>query len=320
MHDLDRSMELAIGGALGVDVVGSSPVSGGDVATAFRFELADGRAVFAKTHPSPPSGFFSREAADLRWLAHTKALPVAHVLAVSDGDPAFLALEWIEPGAARSSTDADFGSGLASLHRAGAGCFGRSDGRTTGSLALGNEPAETWVEFYSERRLLPLARIAADRRSLSPTIAGRIESIAARLDELCGPVEPPARLHGDLWAGNRLVDVDGDSWLIDPASHGGHRESDLAMMRLFGGFDADAFDVYDDRFPTRRRVAHARPTPPTGTARRPCHQVRWRVRGSGRACARLTRNVTRHRTARRRAAGVGRRRHPHTSRTFWYTP
>ncbi len=242
-------VEEAIGAALGSGVVASTPVSGGDMAAAFRLVLDDGRTIFAKTHASPPPGFFTREASDLGWLAAAKSIPVPTVLAVSDEFPAFLALEWIEPGASRRSTDADFGPGLASLHRAGADCFGRTDARTTGSLALPNEPSETWTAFYSECRLLPLARIAADRNSLSTASIERIESVAARLDDLGGPIEPPARLHGDLWAGNRLVDVDGDSWLIDPASHGGHREFDLAMMRLFGGFDAAAFDSYTTRFP-----------------------------------------------------------------------
>ena len=147
------------------------------------------------------------------------------------------------------STEVEFGQGVAGLHRAGAPSFGRTDGRTTGSLALPNDPVDTWVEFYAERRLLPLVRIASDRNSLPGGSLSRIEQVAGRLDELGGPVEPPARLHGDLWAGNRLVDVDGDSWLIDPASHGGHREFDLAMMRVFGGFGAAAFDSYDEIFP-----------------------------------------------------------------------
>ena len=61
--------------------------------------------------------------------------------------------------------------------------------------------------------------------------------------------EPASRLHGDLWAGNRLVDTAGRSWLIDPACHGGHREFDLAMMRLFGGFGDSAFTAYDEIHP-----------------------------------------------------------------------
>ncbi len=76
-------------------------------------------------------------------------------------------------------------------------------------------------------------------------------SIASRHvgDELCGPPEPPALLHGDLWAGNRMIDRDGANWLIDPATYWGHREVDLAMMRLFGGFGGAAFDAYAEAHP-----------------------------------------------------------------------
>ena len=80
-------------------------------------------------------------------------------------------------------------------------------------------------------------------------IAGLSTLDADRLRDIGGPPEPPARLHGDLWAGNRLVDTSGRSWLIDPASHGGHREFDLAMMRLFGGFGDDCYRAYADASP-----------------------------------------------------------------------
>jgi fructosamine-3-kinase len=76
-----------------------------------------------------------------------------------------------------------------------------------------------------------------------------LEAVAVRLPELGGSPEPPARLHGDLWGGNRLVGAGGRSWLIDPAAHGGHREFDLAMMRLFGGFGEDCFDAYAEAWP-----------------------------------------------------------------------
>ena len=159
-------------------------------------------------------------------------------------------LEWIDVGGGRAeSGEAEFGRRLAELHDTDAPCFGRTDGRTTGSLALPNDPSDSWVEFYAERRLRPLARLAGDRAALAPASIAALERIAARLDALGGPPQPPARLHGDLWAGNRIVDRSGRSWLIDPAAHGGHREFDLAMMRLFGGFGAEAFAAYDDEFP-----------------------------------------------------------------------
>jgi fructosamine-3-kinase len=239
----------AVGSAVGSPVAGLARLGGGDVAESFRVQLADGRTVFAKTHAAAPPEFFVTEAEGLRWLGAAEALPVPTVLAVSD-DPAFLVLEWIDEGGAPNvGGEAAFGRALADVHRSGAPSFGRVDRRTTGSRRLPNDPCASWVEFYADRRLRPLARIATDEGALGPDEVAGLESIADRLAELGGPVEPPARLHGDLWAGNRLVDRSGTSWLIDPAAHGGHREFDLAMMRLFGGFAPTVFDAYDEVLP-----------------------------------------------------------------------
>ena len=244
----DRPQEIAalVEAALGVGVSDTSRVSGGDVADSFRVVLADGRTVFAKTHRNPPPDFFATEAAGLVWLAEPGTIPVPAVLAVTE---AALVLDWIDEGSPRRGTDADFGVRLAALHRTGAPCFGRSDSRTTGSRRLPNDPAPTWAEFYAVNRLLPLAGLAADESALPGAAVERLERLAGRLDELGIPDEPPARLHGDLWAGNRLVDRRGASWLIDPAAHGGHREFDLAMMQLFGGFASACFEAYDETFP-----------------------------------------------------------------------
>ncbi len=231
-------------------VTAMSPVSGGDFATAFCVDLDDGRRVFAKTHTNPPPGFFSTEAAGLAWLSEVGALPVASVVAVVDDAPACLILDWIELGGQRSEAGEEaFGRGLAALHRSGSLRFGREDGRTTGSQALPNGPCDSWEEFYRERRLLPLAKIASQRRSLSTPAIERLIRVADRLSDFGAADEPAARLHGDLWAGNRVVDVNGESWLIDPAAHGGHREFDLAMMRLFGGFGEPCFQAYDEVYP-----------------------------------------------------------------------
>jgi fructosamine-3-kinase len=223
-------------------------VRGGDVAIAFDVELDDGRRVFAKTHPSAPAGFFTTEASGLSWLRAADAIAAPEVLAVSDDTPNYLALEWIEHGRSRSSNERDFGVALAHLHRAGAPSFGREDRRTTGSRGLPNEPCATWAAFYATNRLLPLARLATETRALDPATINDLERLAGRL-EIFDTEEASARLHGDLWAGNRLVGVDGRSWLIDPAAHGGHREFDLAMMRLFGGFGEDSFAAYDEAYP-----------------------------------------------------------------------
>ena len=156
---MDPLLAGALEGALGTPVRSSSPVRGGDTATAYRVELMDGRTVFAKTHAAAPDGFFTTEAAGLRWLADADAIRVPEVLAVGD-DPAFLALEWLEVGRADPGTESRFGRSLAALHRSGAPSFGRPDGRPTGSRSLPNAAASTWAEFYRERRLLPLADMA----------------------------------------------------------------------------------------------------------------------------------------------------------------
>ena len=109
--------------------------------------------------------------------------------------------------------------------------------------------AATWAAFYATQRLGPLARLARESGALGHAAVDGLERLdEARLAAL-GPEEPAARLHGDLWAGNRLVDRAGRSWLIDPAAHGGHREFDLAMMRLFGGFGDDCFAAYEEVHP-----------------------------------------------------------------------
>jgi fructosamine-3-kinase len=234
--------------ALGQRVERLSPVSGGDVADAFSVVLGDGRRVFAKTRSKGPRGFFLTEAAGLAWLREAGVVSIPKVLDVSD-DPPALVLEWIEPGAAHSGTEESLGRALAELHTAGAPCFGREDRRSTGSRGLPNEPCATWAEFYASNRLLPLARLASDERALPASAVADLEGVAARLERLGGPIEPAARLHGDLWAGNRLIDAAGVSWLIDPAAHGGHREFDLAMMRLFSGFGDACFAAYHEHSP-----------------------------------------------------------------------
>ena len=233
---------------LGQDVRDLRSIAGGDVAEAFRATLADGATVFAKTRSGGPPGFFVTEAAGLSWLREAGTVSIPEVLDVSD-DPPALVLEWIEPGASRSNTEESFGRALAELHATGAPSFGRQDRRSTGSRGLPNEPCETWIDFYATNRLLPLARLAADERALPASSVADLEAVVCRLEDPGGPPEPPARLHGDLWAGNRLVGAGGVNWLIDPASHGGHREFDLAMMRLFVGFGDACFAAYSELSP-----------------------------------------------------------------------
>ena len=233
--------------SLSTEVRQQTRLGGGDFADSSKVTLADGRTVFVKTHSDPPDGFFSTEAAGLAWLRDSATVNVPEVLLVSD-EPPLLVLEWIEQGGTHADTEATLGRELAALHRLPFACFGRPDKRTTGSQALPNIPCDSWPEFYGQRRLLPLARIAHDTNVLGKSQITAIEKLATRLDSFAAADEPASLLHGDLWAGNRLVDVDGRSWLIDPAAQGGHREFDLAMMRLFGGYSDECFASYQESF------------------------------------------------------------------------
>jgi len=227
-----------------------SPVSGGDVSRASRLTLDDGFSLFTKTWPTgtPPEGFFEAEAAGLSWLASPSVIPVPSVLAAL---PSMIALEWIEPGAPTVDAAAGFGRALARLHRVGAPGFGASWNGFIGPLPLDNTvSAGPWGAWFGERRLRPYLRLSADRGALSPGDVQRVEQVIKTLEGYADS-EPAARIHGDLWPGNVLWSADGQGWLIDPAAHGGHRETDLASLALFGG--APHLDVilgaYQDEYP-----------------------------------------------------------------------
>ena len=226
---------------LGTAVISTASVAGGDISTATRVRLNDGSTAFAKTLPRPPRGFFSAEAAGLRWLGEVPdGVPVPTVLGVDDD---CLVLRWVEPGRPQQDAATEFGHRLARTHAAGARTFGWSGlaDPTTGTqpdgfigkLPLPNRPAASWAEFYATRRVLPYLKLGLDRGHVLPEDAQAVERLVPRLGDLV-PDEPPARIHGDLWNGNCLWAAEGGVHVVDPAAHGGHRETDLAMLALFG--------------------------------------------------------------------------------------
>lgn len=200
-------------------------VAGGDICRAFRARSAE-KLVFAKTLANATAGFFAAEARGLSLLAVDGGPPIPAVLGAGDDG---LVLEWVETGEPDVVAAADFGRRLARLHAVTTAGFGAEHDGFIGSLALPNPARPTWTQFYVDNRIRPfLAALPADARR-------PVERVCDRIDELAGPPEPPARIHGDLWSGNLLWGAGGAVWLVDAASaHGGHRETDLAMLQLFG--------------------------------------------------------------------------------------
>jgi fructosamine-3-kinase len=221
----------------------------------YRAVLADGRAVFAKVAAAGLGGVFDAEASGLRWLGEAGAVGVPEVLGWDD---ATLVVSQVPPGRADAAAAERLGRELARLHGAGAPRFGAPWPGFVASLSLPNDqptPVSAtsgpvpWPDWYRACRVLPYLRLAVDAGTLSGADARLVESAAARAADVAGPDEPPSRIHGDLWSGNVLWSG-GRGWLIDPAAHGGHRETDLAMLALFGAPYLDRLlGAYADQAP-----------------------------------------------------------------------
>ena len=229
------------------------PIGGGHGVRHYRAWLADGRDLFVKAAADPsgaagPPGraaaggsslagpgaaagaAFAAEASGLRWLSEAEAIPVPELICADNG---LLAVIWLPHASADRAAAERFGRDLARLHAAGSASFGAPWPGFIASLPLPNDQAGSWPLWYAQRRLLPFARLARQAGTLSRADVALMETVADRIMELAGPAEPPSRIHGDCWSGNVLWSG-GRGALIDPAAHGGHRESDLAMLALFG--------------------------------------------------------------------------------------
>ena len=259
--ELDTTMlEAALSRATGSRVrLASSPSASGaakvdgSVNQVRIVELTDGRRFFVKTRPSPPPGFFGAEAQGLETLERAGVLRVPRVVALVEGDdsPAFLILEAIEAGRPGEGFFETFGRQLAELHRTTtSGSYGFARDNFLGATPQLNRWNEDWCEFWRRYRLgyqLDLAR----RRGVSDPVLDQLgDRLLDRLDELiASPEEPPCLIHGDLWSGNFLADAEGVPVLIDPAVYYGRREAELAMTRLFGGFDKRFYAAYEEAWP-----------------------------------------------------------------------
>ena len=244
---LPLSILRTIEHSLGVKIVHSEHVSGGDINAARKLVTRSGTSYFIKYRSAPDARTnLEAEAAGLEAIGNSGAIAAPEVLFCSSVDgTAFLVMPYLASSQPQKQDWETLGRGLAALHKSTAPQFGWPQNNFIGALPQSNQHHEDWATFYARERLLPQMEQA--KPLLDPRLYGRGLKVIDKLPELV-PREIPALIHGDLWGGNKLFTKDGPV-LIDPAACHASREMDIAMSMLFGGFASAFYDAYTEAFP-----------------------------------------------------------------------
>lgn len=250
------AIKAAIESQLSATIQKVSPLSGGDINVAGLLKTSRGN-FFVKINDAPQSGqMLKTEAQGLKILGQSKSIDVAKVIARGDtGATSWLLLNYIAPGNPAPGFWKNFGHSLARLHQQSNDSFGLDHDNFIGSLPQSNMPDTNGIAFLINQRLHPQLLLALNSGQLTARDAENFEALFRKLPELV-PDEPPALTHGDLWSGNYICSDKGESILIDPAVSYAHREMDLGMSRLFGGFSSRFYEAYQEVFPTAPGLEH----------------------------------------------------------------
>lgn len=227
-------------------------VSGGDINQAFQVYRND-QPYFIKINQSGPyPGMMEKEARGLDTLRKNSLFIIPEVQAVGEWEGwQYLILEWLAPAAPQPDYWTRFAEALAHQHHQAQQQFGWEEDNYIGQLPQRNTPSDSWVNFYAEQRITPLVQQLVDKGALSTAALHQLTTWRRTLPERF-PQEPPALLHGDLWSGNLLSAKKGHPALIDPAVYAGHREMDIGMTQLFGGFHHSFIDAYQYYYPLEK--------------------------------------------------------------------
>ena len=240
----------------------TSSVSGGCIADSRKLQLESGKVFFLKQLRGSSSGAFDAEESGLEELRKSSTVNVPEVVCKG---PDFLLLQWIEAGYSRSSSSMEIlGRQFAELHRYRGKKFGFSEDNLLGDTPQSNKPSKegslNWATFYAENRLEFQTSLAVKKGYATPELRNLMENLIKKFpDFISGTEEEPSLLHGDLWSGNYLIDGRGIPWLIDPAVYYGHREADMAMTSLFGGFSNSFYSAYKSAYPIAPGYAEREP-------------------------------------------------------------
>lgn len=241
----------------GIETTSIRLITGGDINDAFCATTPTGTRYFIKTNRADSfPQMFQKEELGLEALENSNTLFVPRVYDCGlSGSLQYLILEWLENGHPARNFWEDFGTQLALMHQVQQPYFGWEQDNYIGSLPQKNVKYTRWDEFYAACRVLPLVKLLFDRGHLDNGDVLRAQNFCKKLNELFA-TEPPSLLHGDLWSGNFMAKETGFAAVFDPAVYFGHREMDIGMTLLFGGFDNKFYEAYQQTHPMEKGWQH----------------------------------------------------------------
>jgi len=253
-NDFYKHITKILSGAIlqEVELLNISSVAGGSINGTYQLTTNRGNFFIKKNQAVRYPELFEKEALGLELLRGAQVIRIPNEFAVGEfqGD-SFLILEYIQSSSPQNNFWEQFGAQMAKLHQHTSEQFGLDHNNYIGSLNQQNSQYDEWVNFFIHERLEPQVELAKRNNQIDNLTINQFEKLFERLNEIF-PQEKPSLLHGDLWSGNFMVDEKGMPVIMDPAVYFGHREMDIAMTQLFGGFDASFYDSYNAIFPLQK--------------------------------------------------------------------
>ena len=224
-------------------------IGGGSISQSYRVRTTENNYFIKVNNDINAELMFKAEASGLNLLRANSSFNIPKVASVvSDKSASYLVMNFIQSSGRSSKYWYNLGQKLAALHKNSNKKFGLHESNFIGSLPQQNDFEDDWPSFFANRRIIPMVEMAVNEALVAKSIVTRVESVLNKIVVLM-PNEPPSLVHGDLWSGNLIVDSQGQPCLIDPAVYYGHREMDIAFSHLFGGFDREFYEAYEEAYP-----------------------------------------------------------------------